>query len=240
MDLLFTVCVTQRSSFTTLAGIFKKTEVPFNTVALGRGTASSERLNMMGLDDTEKVICFSVLTPSIWKKMKKMLRGELQIDLPGAGVAFTVPLAAVAGKTALRVLTRNTDFTRGDEGTLKNTVYELIVAVCEQGYSHKVMEAAKKGGAGGGTVIRARGTGVHSAEQFLGITLTGEKDMIFIVSKTAEKKAIMEAIVREAGPESRAKAIAFSLPVTDTAGLRLLEPDEDEQEAQEAQPEAAQ
>ena len=85
------------------------------------------------------------------------------------------------------------------------------------------MDAARKAGAGGGTVIRARGTGVHSAEQFLGITLTGEKDMIFIVSRTEGKKAIMEAILQEAGPGSRARAVAFSLPVTDTAGLRLIE-----------------
>ena len=226
MGLYFTICVTQRSNFTLLAGIYKKNAIPFNTVALGRGTASSELLNMIGLDDTEKVICFSVMTDSIWKSVKKSLQKELQIDLPGAGMAFTVPMAAVGGKTALRVLTHNTDFTRGDESALKDTEYELIIAVCEQGYSQKVMEAAKKGGAGGGTVIRARGTGVHSAEQFLGITLTGEKDMIFIVSRSAGKAAIMESIVKEAGPETRAKAVAFSLPVTDTAGLRLLEPEE--------------
>ena len=226
-DLLFTVCITQRSNFTALAGIYKKNTIPYNLVALGRGTASSELLNMLGMDDTEKVIAFSVMTQSIWKSVKKALRHELQIDLPGAGVAFTTPLAAVAGKTALRVLTHNTDFERGEESALKNTEFELIVAVCEQGYSQKVMDAAKKGGAGGGTIIRARGTGTHTAEQFLGITLTGEKDMLFIVARAASKAAIMESIVKEAGPESRAKAIAFSLPVTDTAGLRLLEETEE-------------
>ena len=227
-SLFFTVCITQRSLFTALAGIYKKNAIPCNAVALGRGTASSERLNMMGLDDTEKVICFSVMTESIWKSVKKSLQRELHIDVPGAGMAFTVPMAAVGGKTALRVLTHNTDFARGEESVLKDTKYELIITVCEQGYSQKVMEAAKKGGAGGGTVIRARGTGVHSAEQFLGITLTGEKDMIFIVSPAAAKAAIMESIVRETGPESRAKAIAFSLPVTDTAGLRLTEEEPEE------------
>ena len=225
-ELYFTVCITPRSSFTAVAGVYKKNTIPFNTVALGRGTASSELLNMMGLDDTEKVICFSVMTGSVWKAVKKALQRELNIDVPGAGVAFTVPLAAVGGKTALRVLTHNTDFTRGDESELKDTEYELIITVCEQGYSQKVMDAAKKGGAGGGTIIRARGTGTHTAEQFLGITLTGEKDMIFIVSRASGKAAIMESIVREAGPDTRAKAVAFSLPVTDTAGLRLLEENE--------------
>ena len=69
-ELYFTVCITPRSSFTAVAGVYKKNTIPFNTVALGRGTASSELLNMMGLDDTEKVICFSVMTGSVWKAVK--------------------------------------------------------------------------------------------------------------------------------------------------------------------------
>jgi hypothetical protein len=40
----------------------------------------------------------------------------------------------------------------------------------------------------------------------------------------------MQAIVKEAGPETRAKAIVFSLPVTDTAGLRLSEDHDEENE----------
>ena len=223
MELYFTVCITQRSRFPALTGIYKKHAIPYNLVSLGRGTASSELLNMIGMDDTEKAICFSVMTGSLWAAVKKDLQHTLQIDVPGTGIAFTVPMASIGGKTALRIFTRSTDFTRGDEGELKNTEHELIIAVCEQGYSEQVMDAARKAGAGGGTVIRARGTGVHSAEQFLGITLTGEKDMIFIVSRTEGKKAIMETILQEAGPGSRARAVAFSLPVTDTAGLRLIE-----------------
>ena len=40
-------------------------------------------------------------------------------------------------------------------------------------------------------------------------------------SGTAQKNAIMTAIMRTADP--KAGAIVFSLPVTDTAGLRLLD-----------------
>ena len=50
-----------------------------------------------------------------------------------------------------------------------------------------------------------------------------EKEIIYIVTKTEQKNAIMSAIMKEAGLDSKAKAITFSLPVTDTAGLRLIE-----------------
>lgn len=33
----------------------------------------------------------------------------------------------------------------------------------------------------------------------------------------------MQAIMKDAGLQTKAKSIAFSLPVTDTAGLRLVE-----------------
>ena len=89
------------------------------------------------------------------------------------------------------------------------------------------MVAARAEGAGGGTVLHAKGTGMEGAARFLGVDLVNEKEMVFIVARSSEKNQIMKAIM--AGADPKAGAIVFSLPVTDTAGLRLL--DEDETEA---------
>ena len=109
---------------------------------------------------------------------------------------------------------------------MKETAHELLLVICNQGYSETVMDAARVAGAAGGTIIHAQGTGMEQAERFLGISLASEKELIFIVTRTAERNGIMQAIMKDAGPDSKAKAIVFSLPVSDTAGLRLLE-DED-------------
>ena len=111
---------------------------------------------------------------------------------------------------------------------MKGTKYELIVVIANQGYTDEIMNAARKVHAAGGTIIHAKGTGGAEAEKFLGVTLVPEKEMLFIVARTEHKKGIMEAIINEAGVKTDAKAITFSLPVTDTAGMRLmdeLEPD---------------
>ena len=50
--------------------------------------------------------------------------------------------------------------------------------------------------------------------------------MIFIVVRRDSRNDIMTAIMREAGLETKAKAICFTLPVEATAGLRLIEDDE--------------
>ena len=51
--------------------------------------------------------------------------------------------------------------------------------------------------------------------------LVNEKEVVLIVSRTTQKNKIMSAIMKNADP--KAGAIVFSLPVTDTAGLRLLD-----------------
>lgn len=106
---------------------------------------------------------------------------------------------------------------------MKNTKYELIIVIANQGYSEEVMDAARAQGAGGGTVIHAKGTGLEKAEKFLGVSIADEKEMILIVAKSEMKNAIMRSIMENAGLESRVKSVVFSLPVTDTAGLRLQE-----------------
>ena len=59
----------------------------------------------------------------------------------------------------------------------------------------------------------------------MGVSIAAEKEMIFIVTKAKGKNEIMKAIMEEAGMDSKAKSIVFSLPVTSTAGLRLQEED---------------
>ena len=106
---------------------------------------------------------------------------------------------------------------------MKNTKYELLLAITNQGSTDTVMDAAREAQAAGGTVIHAKGTGVERAEKFLGVSIAAEKEIVFIVVRTERKNAIMKAIMDKAGIDSEAQTIVFSLPVTATAGMRLIE-----------------
>ena len=48
--------------------------------------------------------------------------------------------------------------------------YNLIITIVGRGYSEQVMKAAKLGGATGGTIVLARGAGMHEAEKILGFS----------------------------------------------------------------------
>lgn len=192
-------------------------------MTLGTGTAQSDVLDYLGLEATEKTVLFAVQEEEDWLALKKDLRRKLQIDAPGGGIAFTVPLSSIGGKKTLRFLLARENYRKEEESVLKDTTHDLIIVIANRGYIELVMDAAREAGAYGGTVIQAKGTGMEHAEKFMGVSLAAEKEMIFIVTRTEQKNGIMKAIMEKAGPESDARAVVFSLPVTDTAGLRLIE-----------------
>lgn len=131
-------------------------------------------------------------------------------------------------KKQLQFLLKGQRFEKGEEQTLKETKYELLLAIANQGYTEQIMDAARSQGAGGGTVIHAKGTGMEHAEQFLGFSLASEKEIVLIVVPREKKNGIMRAIMDQAGMTTDAKAIVFSLPVTGTAGMRLMEEEPEE------------
>ena len=203
--------------------LYKENEQHVMFVTLGSGTAANEILDYLGLENTEKAVIFSVQEESAWQKIKRQLQQKLKIDAPGGGIAFTIPLSSVGGKKTLQFLLEGQDYQKEEESTLKDTVHELIVVIADQGNIELIMDAARGAGAYGGTVIHAKGTGMEQAEKFMGVSLAAEKEMIFIVTRKEQKNEIMRAIMEKAGLNSRAQSIVFSLPVTDTAGLRLIE-----------------
>ncbi len=223
------VTITNRSIGSRMLSFYKENELAVNLNMLGAGTANSDVLDYFGLEATEKAVMFAVVTWEMWRKLKRGLQKKMNIDVPGTGIAFIIPFSSIGGKKALQFFTDRQNFEKEEESILKETEYELIIVILNQGYSNLVMDAAREKGAGGGTVIHAKGTGMEKAEQFLGVSIAAEKEMIFIVTKSKGKNDIMKAIMEKAGMDSKAKSIVFSLPVTSTAGLRLQEEDTSEE-----------
>lgn len=218
--------VSNRNMRDKYADFFKEHNVHIVLSTLGMGTAHSSILNYLGLEASEKAVYLAFITKATWKTLRIELYSKLQIDLPGHGIAFLVPLSSIGGKKALHYLTTGQDFMIEEESTLQNTEFELLITIANAGHTDTIMDAARSANAPGGTVIHAKGTGAALAKKFYGITLTEEKEMIFIVVRTEQKNAIMKAIMDNAGTKTPTGAICFSLPVTSTAGLRMI-PKED-------------
>ena len=223
-SLFLMITITDRRTTNAFLEIYQQHGVNVNLRTVGSGTAVRQTLAALGLEQTEKAVLLAVVTADTWQNVQRDLRRKVRIDVPGTGIAFTVPLSSIGGRRALLFLTEHQLLQWKEESTLKDTRYELLLVIANQGHTGSIMDAARAAGAGGGTVIHAKGTGMEGAAQFLGVELVNEKELVLIVSRTSRKNAIMKAIMD--GADRRAGAIVFSLPVTDTAGLRLLEEDE--------------
>ena len=222
-NLFLMTTITDRKAADKYFNLFQENGIHVIYGTLGYGTATSDILDYLGLEKNEKAVTFSVVEEETWIQVKRELEKKLKIDAPGGGISFITPLSSIGGKKTLQFLIEKEDYQKEGETTLKETTHELIIVIAEQGYTGMIMDAARAAGAYGGTVIHAKGTGMELAEKFMHMQLAAEKEIIYIVTKTEQKNPIMKAIMEHAGANSKAKAITFSLPVTSTAGLRLIE-----------------
>ena len=108
--------------------------------------------------------------------------------------------------------------------------HEVIFAIVNSGYAEEVMDVAREHGARGGTIINARGVAGEEAAAFFGITLHAEKEILMMVVDKTIRDDILNAIYKQMGMAKKAQGIAFSLPVSDVAGL-VKEPEPAVEEA---------
>ena len=104
--------------------------------------------------------------------------------------------------------------------------HEAIFCIVNSGQSDEVMDAAKKLGATGGTVINARGTASKEAETFFHITVQPEKEIVMILVPSKIKDSVLHALYTEVGLETKGQGIAFSVPVDGVVGLANDKPQE--------------
>ena len=97
--------------------------------------------------------------------------------------------------------------------------YEVVFAIVDSGYAEDVMDIAREEGVRGGTILNARGVANQEAAAFFGITLHTEKEILMMVVEKEIRDKVLNAIYKEMGMAKKAKGIAFSLPVSDVAGL---------------------
>ena len=232
LNLEMLLVITNRSETENYVSLFKSHGMPLTLAALGRGTASKEILSMFSLEDMEKAILFSVSSNERVNAAVKDLTRRFLIKTPGAGIVLTVPLNAIGGMSTAHYLADETLTERKEYSMLPEDSFDLIFVITNEGYSSLVMDAAReKGGATGGTVIHARGVGMEQAKKFFGISISDEKEILLIACRTENRNTIMQAIIDEAGLDTKARSLVFSVPISSAAGLwTLLKEDEEKQE----------
>ena len=113
---------------------------------------------------------------------------------------------------------------------MKTNDHEVIFAIVNSGFAEDVMDIAREQGVRGGTILNARGVVKEEAAAFFGITLHQETEILMMVVEKSIRDNVLNAIYKQMGMDKKARGIAFSLPVSDVAGLAPVLPVAEEAE----------
>lgn len=216
------VTIVDRGKAKRIAALCGGLRAPFHIVCFGTGTASSEILDILGLGETDKDVAASIVPEGDILRLQRRVLAELQLGRPGGGVSFAIPLTGIGSLVEDFVAHSAEEGAESEVEPMEHTEHHsLIVAVVRAGFSGTVMEAARAAGASGGTVLHGRGIGSREAEEFFGITIQPEKEIVILLANREQKAGIMRAIQSAAGLRTEARGILFSLPVEHLAGLSL-------------------
>lgn len=222
-SLSIVISIVERGKGKFVSEIYSKNKVISSIVVRGNGTANSEIMDYLGLDEPKKDIVCGLTYKSNVSEILFQLEDELDFRKPGTGIAFTVPLDSlcnISEKTKnLCVIDKTSNSTSNIKENRSNMdnaeKYVLIVAVVKEDSSDIVMHYAKEAGSRGGTVIKAKDTTDDHSHSLFGMSLDPEKEIVLILAQNSIKGAIMKAISEGYLKETDEHPVVFSIPVND-------------------------
>ncbi len=97
--------------------------------------------------------------------------------------------------------------------------HNLIVTIVKKGCCECIIEASKKAGAEGATIIPARGAGIHEQKKLLNIPIEPEKEVILTIIQEHKTEAVMEAIINAGKLNKPGTGVAFVVELKEVAGI---------------------
>jgi nitrogen regulatory protein PII len=97
--------------------------------------------------------------------------------------------------------------------------FKLVVVLVKGGGTDRVVDAAKAAGGTGATIVPARGTGIHEAKTFFGLTLEAQTDMVLFLLDEGLVDSVLEAVYKAGRFKEPGTGIAFVVDVERVTGL---------------------
>ena len=104
LKLLFTVVDRPKAEF--YLDVLSELEVNCQIVTGGKGTATSDMVDLLGLNP-HKAVIVSVIREDLTDNIMKVLEEKFRTIRNGKGVAFAVPMSGVIGVNMYRFLSNN-------------------------------------------------------------------------------------------------------------------------------------
>ena len=156
--------IVERGQGTAIQRLYRKRQVPIHLQCPGKGTATSEIMDILGLGSSEKDVVVSFAAASAAKKLLHDLDNELRGHTGGAGIVVAIPISGLNSLIANLAAYHAESLKQKEGNEMERTENSLILVVCARGCTDDVMSTSKARGARGGTVIKGRLSGLEELE----------------------------------------------------------------------------
>ncbi len=99
--------------------------------------------------------------------------------------------------------------------------FALLVAILADDLEEKGIDIAKKAGAGGVTLLDARGIGAKEKKTFFGLTYEGSQSILICVLEKKLSLGVMKALTVELKLAEHSKGVVFTVPLDHIAGIDI-------------------
>ncbi len=197
------------------------------TIIRGKGTGTREMMRFLGIQfESDKEVILTLIGDEKVESVQQAILQAGRFDRPGAGIAFLINVSQAFGLTSQTSEPTPPVKARAVKGEVEveqnveeMKEYELIVTIVSQGDAELVVEASRRAGAEGGTILTGRGTGIHEQVKLFGIPIEPEKEIVLTLIPREQSSQVMEAIMEAAHLKKPGKGIAFILPVQRVFGI---------------------
>jgi nitrogen regulatory protein PII len=183
------------------------------TIFLGRGTTQNHILKLLDLTDIRKEIVLMVAEKEIGNQALESLNKKFKFNKPNQGIAFSLSIRNLFG------IRNSHDKKLKEKRGVHTKMYQSIFVVVDKGKAEQVLDAAVAAGSKGGTVINARGSGIHEQKMLFSIPIEPEKEIVMILAEQSTTDTIVNAIRGDLKIDEPGMGILFVLDVNQAYGL---------------------
>ena len=193
----------------------KRCGIRGGTIALGKGTVNNRILDFLGLSDIRKEIVYMAAGKKTAYHALEELDKEFEFSKLNHGIAFTTSLSGLVGTKSISGEHMPDRSERGAD----QTMYHIITTIVDKGKAEDVISAATRAGSKGGTIVNARGSGIHETSKLFAMEIEPEKEMVIILSEVDKTEGIVSMIRENLKMDDPGNGIIYIQDTNRTYGI---------------------
>lgn len=211
-----TVFIVDREKGSSVLKHAKQSGAMGGSILLGRGTVNSTLLHLLELADNRKAIVWILAQAQSAINIMTKTAEKFNFVKANKGIAFSIPISNLFGTTSSIGVGTHCHIQEED----LMTSHQAIIAIIEKGQAEHVVEAARKAGAYGATIINARGSGIHEEYKLFAIEIEPEKEIVLMIVKSEQVDAVCKQIIKDTQINEPGRGVLFTQPINHSYGIQ--------------------